>query len=71
MFSSDNLTIVVLIFLAGKVVQHSAGRFLGVPEHWNRKGILHVIQEIGHEVDLVIPKLVMRILRHAVTGMKV
>jgi len=66
-----NLTIIVPISFSGKVIRHASNRFSRVTEHWDREEILGVMQKINHEVDAVNPKLVMRILRHAITGMKV
>jgi len=66
-----NLTMVVPISFPGKVVRHASGKFSRVAEHWDREKILDIMQKINHEVDGVNPKLVMRILRHAMTGMKV
>jgi hypothetical protein len=56
---------------AGKVVRHSADRFSRVGSQWDREEILDVVHKIGHEVEAVNPRLVMRILRHAITGVKV
>jgi len=51
-------------------VRHAAVRFSRVSKQWDREEILDVIQKIGHEVEAVSSKLVMRILRQVITGMK-
>jgi hypothetical protein len=60
-----------LILLVGSVIRHAAERFSKLAKQWDRGEILDVVQKIGHEVEAVKPKLVMKMLRHAITGMKV